>query len=186
MQPNEFETQMKILTASFMRSPLSKDSLEILYKKFSACDAEIFAVAVDLLSRGEYMPKFGQIYAAYDQAKLSLHKAKPEFQGCKFCDKGKVPYTQHKENFMGPIAYLGWCRHCNPPFKKEGMHGLFSDRNYPGIKFQCGPANELFEGMIVAKNAAEIVKSFIGKEDPEKEAKRKENISKYETGELPF
>ena len=44
----------------------------------------------------------------------------------------------------------------------------------------------MLEGMIVAKNAAEIVKSYIGTADLEKEKERKKNIKKYETDELPF
>jgi len=183
---NGLTSEMDKLASALMRSPISPTAMGHLHLKFSKCDAEIFAIAIEKLSLGERMPKVGEIFAEYNKAKLSARKANPDFQGCKFCDKGKVPYTRHKENYSGPLSYLGWCRHCNPPFKKEGMFGLFSDRKYPGIVFQCGPANELLEGMIVAKNVAEMVKSFIGTEDPEKEKERKENIKKYETEELPF
>ena len=62
MQPRDFETRMNILTASQMRSPINEKQMTILFEKFSKCDAEIFAIAIEKLSLGDRMPKVGEIF----------------------------------------------------------------------------------------------------------------------------
>lgn len=197
MKPFEFEKQMNILTASLMRPQIAEKAMGVLYEKFSKCDAEIFAVAIKSLSLGEYMPKAGQIFSAYNSAKASAraqYGGDGEYQGCKFCDKGLVPYTWDKGKGRGPISYLGWCGCCNPPISKDGKHKMFSDRNYPGVKFQCGPASELMTGSVSQKEAGAAIRRFTGTQDPDKEKDRQANKERIErqrekeahNSELPF
>ena len=191
----QLSTQLDMVAACLMRSPISSKAMDHLHSKLEKLDFEIFCKACEKMSlecNGKYMPNIKEIYAFYFRAKAETREANEEWKGCKFCNEGLVHYERHKKSYQGPITYVGWCGHCNPPFDKKGKHKMFSDREYPGITFSYYDFQFEGGGGDLRQDKA-VVKAFTGTEDREKERARER--SKEQPGyveeseismELPF
>ena len=176
----QLTTQLDKIAACLMRPTIQPKALMHLLGKLEKLDHGIFVTACDQMSLElEYMPKLKQIYAFYYIAKAAAREDNVEWKGCRYCDKGKVFYELQVKGHVGWLPYLGWCRHCNPPFKKDGMFGLYSDRQYPNIRL------EHYEPQggrdLTANESAKIVKNFTGTEDAGREKERQANKDRIET-----
>ena len=161
-----------------------------LHSKLGKLDFEIFCKACEELSmKTGFMPDLKEIYEAYYAAKKEARAVNVDWKGCKYCNDGHVYYEREKPGYPGPITYLGWCRHCNPPFNKKGMRGLYSDRKYPGITFDYYDFQFEGGGKDLTQDKA-AVKTFTGTQNPEKEKQREENKAQpgyeQESMEFPF
>ena len=175
----QLTTQLDKIAACLMRPTLQPKALMHLHEKLEKLDHGIFVTACDQMSLDlEYMPKLKQIYAFYYTAKAAAREENSEWAGCRYCTEGKVFYERQIKGHVGWLPYLGWCRHCNPPFKKDGMFGLYSDRQYQGIRF------EHYEPQggrdLTVTQSASIVKNYTGTEDAGREEERQANKDRIE------
>jgi len=182
----EFTTGMEAIAGRLLKAPPSSKQIDALFPKVSGFDAKIFADAVESLSMGEYMPRLKELYEAYYIAKSKARAGNPDWQGCKFCERGKVFYERKNPASRLGLwhSYIGYCGHCNPPINKSGKFKIYSGQKYKDIRFPDMHAQA--DENPSPQEVKRAVKAYTGEADPEKERDRKRNIEKYETEDFPF
>lgn len=187
MTIQEFAEGMETIAGRLLKPCPTAKQIDAIFPKVSKFDAEIFAKAVENMSMGEYMPRLRELYEHYNIAKSQVRKANPDYNGCKYCENGKVFYEkQYPERESNAwYSYIGWCGHCYPPIKKAGMVKMYSDREYPNIRILTKPID--IKGDMGDKAVMGMARKIFGKADPGNEAVRVKSLAKEaENEEIPF